>query len=67
MFYVKNMKGVITHFCSEDFERAKEAAIGLKKEYGQNFLIEEVKQVWTTQTLEEAINEIGPNCNGYSD
>jgi hypothetical protein len=55
MFIVQNSDNVDC-FKSESFNRAKEIAERMKDECGENFSIVEIKQVWTTQTLDEAIN-----------
>lgn len=43
-------------FQHESFEVTKKEALKMKEELGENFRIIEEKEVWTTQTLEEAIN-----------
>lgn len=54
MFEVLNQDNIIC-FKTEDFKKAKEIALKMKDELGENFNIYEHKQVWTTQTLDEAI------------
>lgn len=56
MFIVKNSDG-ITLSQWESFNGAKEDALKLKADHGENFIVEEIKQVWTTQTLDEAMKE----------
>ncbi len=55
MFFVQNADNVDC-FKTEDFEAAKRVAKQMKEECAENFSIIEIKQVWTTQTLDEAIN-----------
>ena len=55
MFIVENQDHVDC-FKSESFVTAKQLALRMKEECGENFNIVEIKQVWTTQTLDEAIN-----------
>lgn len=54
MFIVQN-SDFVDRFKSEDFHSAKIIAVKMKEETGENFTIVEIKQVWTTQTLDEAI------------
>lgn len=54
MFIVQNADNVDC-FKSESFEAAKRVASQMKEECSENFSIIEVKQIWTTQTLDEAI------------
>jgi len=54
MFIVQNDDHVDC-FKSESIAKAKEVAIRMKDECGENFSIIEIKQVWTTQTLDEAM------------
>lgn len=54
MFIVQNTDNVDC-FKSESFVTAKEVAERMKVECGENFSIIQIKQVWTTQTLDEAI------------
>lgn len=61
MFYVQNSDHVDC-FKSEDFETSKKVALQMKDELAENFSISEVKQVWTTQTLDEVIK-----CDGDID
>ena len=55
MFYVQN-SDYVDCFKSESFEAAKKVALRMKDELGENFTIAEIKQVWTTQTLDEAMD-----------
>ena len=54
MFYVKNAD-FETMYKTENFEQAKRFAYRMKAEIGENFTIEEVKTVYTTQSIDEAI------------
>lgn len=54
MFYVQNSDNVDC-FKTENFLKAKEIALKMKEELAENFTIVEVKEVWTTSTLDEAI------------
>lgn len=54
MFYVQNADN-IDCFKTEDYETAKRVALRMKDELAENFSIVEVKQVWTTTKLDEAM------------
>jgi len=56
MFEVLNQDNVVC-FKTENFSLAKIEAQRMKEELSENFTVWEIKQVWTTQSLEEAINE----------
>ena len=42
-------------FQSESFEKARQEAEAFKQTTGSQYGVYEVKQVWTTQTLDEAL------------
>lgn len=54
MFIVQNSDNVDC-FKSENFDKAKDVALHMKADLGENFTIIEIKEVWTTQTLDEAM------------
>lgn len=56
MYEVRNRYGVAVEQ-SEKLSVAKMFAEDRKKKTGLNYTIYEVKQVWTTQTLDEAVKE----------
>ncbi len=56
MFIVENTDGSCC-FKSESFAVARKRALRMKEELGENFNIIEIKQVWTTTTLDEAMKE----------
>jgi hypothetical protein len=69
MFIVENQDHVDC-FKSESFNVAKQVAERMKEECGENFNIVEIKQVWTTQTLDEAMDitekvAVDPTSNSY--
>lgn len=60
MFEVRNKYNVTVRdrfgeYISENLDELKKKAERLKEATGSNFTIVEVKQVWTTSTLDEAI------------
>lgn len=55
MFIVQNNDNMDC-FKSESFVTAKEVAVRMKDETGENFTIIQIKEVWTTQTLDEAVD-----------
>ncbi len=56
MFIVQNSDHVDC-FKSQSFVTAKQVAERMKNECGENFTIIQIKEVWTTQTLDEAIKD----------
>lgn len=56
MFFIVNQDG-ITCAKDESFEAAKQKALTMKSELGENFNIFKYEMVWSTSTLEEAINK----------
>lgn len=55
MFYVQTIEHE-TIFKTEDFKRAQSFALSMKSaNVDANFNIVETKQVWTTQTFDEAV------------
>lgn len=65
MYHIKNLKGSVEHGKTERLGEAVKMAEALCKEYGQNFEVIEVRQVWTTQTLDEVINSTSKGITCY--
>jgi len=65
MFHVKDGANKIRR-SRENFEEAKAEALKLKEETKENFAVYEVKQVWTTQTLDEVMG-FNPDKYGEND
>ena len=54
-------------FKLESFAIAQKQALRMKDELGENFNIVEIKQVWTTTTLDEAFNVMSTIDPDYAD
>jgi len=66
MFYVQNSDYVVC-FKSESFDEAKQVALKMKEDCGENFTIADLRIVWTTQPLDEALKNLDETLKKVDD